>query len=230
MVLHTSASSLVQYGDWTGGEIRFKTSGTKTFSIAPGKTLDTWLNFDADNIELKGDLRFRGMNLSDREIMADARIEIGSLSGNGTISGSGSSILATGGDFNANLGGKYASLTFSSGTTTLSGSYNVLNTTVLSGATVSLSQAYSANEADGITSATRLYGNLAVEQNAVVQAVTYNNSERGLFVSGNLSNGGNLQGGGACYWFAWGSCYGYGTSYLRLSVKGNVLNRSAGNI
>lgn len=86
-----------------GGEIRFKTSGIKTFSIASDKTLDTWLNFDADNIELKGDLRFRGMNLSDREIIADAQIEIGSLSGNGIISGSGSSILATGGDFNATV-------------------------------------------------------------------------------------------------------------------------------
>ena len=78
--LHTSASSITQHGDWTGGEIRLKTPGVKTFSIAPGKTLGTWLNFDADGIALTGDLRFGGMNLSDREIVADSRIEIGSLS------------------------------------------------------------------------------------------------------------------------------------------------------
>jgi hypothetical protein len=43
------------------------------------------------------------MNLGDREITADSRIEIGSLSGSGKISGSGSSVLATGGDFNATV-------------------------------------------------------------------------------------------------------------------------------
>ena len=57
--VRSSTGSISNSGLWTGVEMRIKTPGTKTFSVATGKIIDTWLNFDADDIELKGSPKFR---------------------------------------------------------------------------------------------------------------------------------------------------------------------------
>ena len=132
------------------------------------------------------------MNLSDREIIARSRIELGSLAGSGKISGTGSSILATGGDFNATVGGNYSSIAFSSGTTTLSGSYSAPNTTILSGAIVNAAQVFESN-GSGIISAAKLAGNLTIQPNGVLQSAIYDRIEHGVIISGNLVNNGTVK-------------------------------------
>ena len=115
---------------------------------------------------------------------------------------------------------------FSSGTTTIAGSYDVANIQILSGATVNANESYRANEIDGITSATKLSGNLTIQENGVLQSHYQDNLEHGMLVGGNLENNGIIQ-GTRTYWANW---WWLSISHTRISVKGNIINNPTGKV
>ena len=86
------------------------------------------------------------------------------------------------GSWNTVLTGSLSSITFS-GATVLSGSYSAISTTVLSGAVVNFDQSYLTGDIDETANSTKLYSNLIVQPNGLLQAtVSHNNTHKRVFI------------------------------------------------